>query len=74
MQFQFYTLMVFDDHKNGVPGAWVISSSGTQVDVAKWLTALKERMLKADATWAPSCFLVDDARAEINAIRLISNP
>ena len=34
MQFHFHTLMVFDDHKNGIPVAWVITSSGTQRDVA----------------------------------------
>jgi len=69
LQFHLYTQMVFDNHKNGIPVAWVISSSMTQVDVAKWLDDLKRHMLKEDPTWKPSCFLVDDSAAEINAIR-----
>lgn len=61
--------MVFDNHKNGIPVAWVITSSATQANVAKWLADLQQHMRRMAPTFQPSCFLVDDSRAEINAIR-----
>jgi hypothetical protein len=40
LQFHIYTLMAFDAHGNGVPVAWVITSSAMEIDVQKWLNAL----------------------------------
>jgi hypothetical protein len=70
LQFHCNTLMVFDDHKNGIPAAWVITSSAAQRDVAIWLADFRRHMRVVEPTFQPSSFLVDDSRAEINAIRL----
>lgn len=69
MQFHFYTVMAFDAHQNGVPVAWVISSSAMEIEVRKWLGAMRDRMLQLNPAWRPTCFLVDDSRAETAAIR-----
>lgn len=66
--------MVFDKHQNGVPVAWVITSSSMECQVRKWLSAVKDRMVGLKPKWQPSCFLVDDSRAEIAAIRQNSPP
>jgi hypothetical protein len=68
LQFYFYTLfMAFDAHGNGVPVAWVITSPAMEIEVQKWLNALKEVMVQLKSSYEPSCFLVDDSRAEIAA-------
>jgi hypothetical protein len=69
LQFYFYTLMAFDAHRNGVPVAWVITSSAMEIEVRKWLNALKEFMVQLKPSWEPSCFLVDDSQAEIAVIQ-----
>ena len=34
-----YTIMVFDSHKNGIPIAWIVSSSSKRLDIIPWLKA-----------------------------------
>jgi len=55
MQFHFYTVMAFDAHQNGVPVAWVISSSAMEIEVRKWLGAMRDRMLQLNPAWRPTC-------------------
>jgi hypothetical protein len=45
MKFQLLTLMVFDDHRTGVPLTWIITSRQTVQDLIKWLKPLKDKML-----------------------------
>ena len=44
MQFYFYTLMVFDEHHNGVPVAWVITSSQKEENLVVWMGDLQRHM------------------------------
>jgi len=37
--------MGFDDHRTGVPLAWIITSMQTFEDLIEWLKSLKEKML-----------------------------
>lgn len=57
-----------DDHGNGVPGAWVLMPGERATLFARWLRVLKDRM---GPDWRPSCFVVDDCDAEINAIKCV---
>jgi hypothetical protein len=43
MKFHPFTLMGFDDHRMGVPLAWIITSKQTIEDLIKWLKPLKIR-------------------------------
>ena len=69
MQYQLYTLMVFDKHRNGVPIAWVISSRNTTGDLSNWLSSLFIDGLKECSDWIVRAFITDDAVAEIEALR-----
>ncbi len=41
----------------------------TKLDLIQWLLALKEHTLKEDPTSRPSCFIVNDALQECDAIK-----
>lgn len=68
-QFPLFTLMVMDEHQNGIPVAWVISESQTGDSIAQWLKAIVAAVRVQDPDWKPSCFLVDNCEAEHNGIR-----
>lgn len=61
--------MVLDQHRNGIPVAWALHERSTEVDFACWLVKLKERTRAAQADWCPSCVMVDDCDAELNALK-----
>ena len=61
--------MVFDEHHNGVPVAWVISSRNTTYDICKWMSTLIAAGKKEQPNWDVKAFITDDAAAEIEALR-----
>ena len=69
MQYQLYTLMVFDKNQNGVPIAWVISSRNTTNDIKKCLSTLFEIRIKERPDWQAHAFITDDVATEIEALR-----
>jgi hypothetical protein len=71
MKFHLFTLMGFDDHRMGVPLAWIITSRQTVQDLIEWLKRLKDKMLSHMSHWKPSCFLVDDAPQELKTLWLV---
>ncbi len=71
MKFHLFTLMVFDDHHTCVPLTWIITSRQTVQDLIEWLKPLKDKMLSHMPYWKPSCFFIDDAPQELNALWLI---
>eukprot|EP01018_Ginkgo_biloba_P031019 Gb_19917 [translate_table: standard] len=68
LKYPLFTLIVFDTHQNGVPVAWIISSSSLANDIRNWMEKLRCRIHEVDPTWRPSAFMVDDATADINDI------
>ena len=68
MQFPLATLMVMDQHLNGIPAVWALTGAkGEREDyMVRRMSKLKQLM---GPEWRPSCFMVDDCNAEINAIR-----
>ena len=69
MQYQLYTLLVFDKQQNGIPVAWVVSSRNRSSDISLWFSKLMERGRQLKADWTVNAFMTDDALAEIDAIR-----
>ena len=61
--------MVFDAQQSGVPVAWVVASRNTSPDIALWLEQLMVRCYKIHPDWKVNAFMVDDALAEIDALR-----
>jgi len=51
-----------------VPIAWAIVSSSTAADTHVWLQALVDKLRESYPAWQPSCILVDDCEALMNAI------
>jgi len=71
MKFHLFTLMGFDDHRMGVPLAWIITSKQIVQDLIEWLKPLKDKMLSHMPNWKPSCFFVNDAPQELKALWLV---
>ena len=61
--------MVFDHQQIGVPVAWVVASCNTSQDISLWLEQLMHRCHQVDHSWKVNAFMVDDALAEIGALR-----
>ena len=61
--------MVFDEQQSGVPVAWVVMSRNTSQDIATWLEHLMHRCFQLRSDWKVNAFMVDDALAEIVALR-----
>ena len=68
-QYQLYTLVAFDEQQSGVPVAWVVDFRNTTQDIALWLDLLMQRCHQARLEWKVNAFMVDDALAEIAALR-----
>jgi len=69
MKMPLYTGLVIDEFGNGVPAFMVLCQSVNQEDIGKWLAALLQHVRQHHPDWMCSCIMVDDAIAEINAIR-----
>ena len=65
LAFPLFTVLVVDGHWHGVPVAWDLASGQTTEDIVLMLSSLKASC----PGWQPKVFIVDDCRAEINAIR-----
>lgn len=53
----------------GVLVAWVIMSRSCAHDIAYWMHILLQRVHMKNIEWSLNTFMVDDAGAEIKAIR-----
>ena len=69
MKMPLYTGLVMDDFGNGLPGFMVLCQGVSEDDITAWLQALLKRLRQELYDWMCSCVMVDDAIAEINAIK-----
>ena len=74
MQYELYTLLVFDEKEVGVPVAWAISSRNKIEDINEWLREVYKRGKAQKEDWHVNAFMTDDASAEIEAIRSYYSP
>ena len=63
--------MVFDDWLNGVPVAYIITSSSKQLDLEPWMKALAKKLAKVQGDWMPNAFITDCAQAEIGGLQSV---
>lgn len=61
--------MVFDEWRNGIPVAFVITARSKSTDLSPWMRALNTKMTNEQVAWRPNAFILDDANAEINSVR-----
>jgi len=59
----------FDEQQSGVHVAWVVASRNTSDDIAIWLEHLMRKCFQTRPDWKVNAFMVDDALAEISALR-----
>ena len=66
------TLMVIDEFGHGLPVAWSIMYGGLSHDHYEvMLDAVRKSAQAVMPEWRPSCIIIDDCQAEINAIRAV---
>ncbi|CAM6094326.1 unnamed protein product [Calypogeia fissa] len=77
-EYSLHTMLCFDEFQNGIPTIWALMETHKEKDVVKVLTSVKEAMHKTweqdfslQGAWTPSCFIVDCAAEEQNAISSI---
>ena len=63
--------MVFDDWLNGVPVAYIITSSSKQPDLEPWMRALATKLGQVQEDWMPNAFITDCAQAEIGGLQSV---
>ena len=68
VQFSFFTVLAMDKFGNGLPVAFILTEKEDARTLAPALEAFKETVRRRKADWSPSCFIVDDDKAEQNAI------
>ena len=69
MQYPLTTVLVFDEHNNGYPVAWAVTSDGAASTIASFLKVVRDRALEEMPDWSPSAVIVDCDDGEIKAIR-----
>ena len=69
LRMPLYTGLVIDEYGNGLLGFMTLCQGISQADISQWLKALLQRLREHNSDWMSSCAMVDDAVAEINAIR-----
>lgn len=65
--------MVFNKWCNGVPVAFVVIQQSKEADISPWLGALRVKLVLKMPQWRPDAFIVNDAQAEINALKFVSD-
>ena len=63
--------MVFDDRLNGVPMAYIITSSSKQPDLEPWMKALAKKLASVQPDWAPNAFITFCAQAKIGGLQSV---
>jgi hypothetical protein len=63
--------LAFDEWENGIPIAFIIVGKAKERDIRPWLQKLNARAKAVKSDWEPRAFVVDNAQAEINAIKYV---
>lgn len=68
-QYPLYTIMAFDEWRNGIPVAFFVISRSREQELLPVLEALHQKIQCLKSDWTPSSIIVDNAQAEINTLR-----
>lgn len=69
LQYPVHSILVFDNQKNAIPVAWVITPNFSHGEIYKWIGALYDRAHAKDPTWQLGGFIIDDPLADVRTIR-----
>ncbi|CAD6226395.1 unnamed protein product [Miscanthus lutarioriparius] len=69
LKYPVHSILVFDQHKNAIPVAWIITPNFAHGEIHKWMGALYDRAHTKDPTWHLGGFIIDDPLADVHTIR-----
>ncbi|GJN24783.1 hypothetical protein PR202_gb12546 [Eleusine coracana subsp. coracana] len=69
LKYPVHSILVFDEQKNAIPVAWIITPNFAHGEIYRWMGALYDRAHTKDPTWQLGGFIIDDPLADVRAIR-----
>lgn len=69
LQYPVHSILVFDQQKNAIPVAWIITPNFTHGEIHRWMGALYDRVRTKDPTWQLGGFIIDDPLTDVRTIR-----
>jgi len=66
-KYPLFSLLVFDDWRNSISVAWVLTSRMTEEDLVMWLEPLRRHLQQYKEDFLLLCFIVDDVDYQRNA-------
>ncbi|VAH01931.1 unnamed protein product [Triticum turgidum subsp. durum] len=70
LKYPVHSILVFDQQKNAIPVAWIITPNFTHGEIHRWMGALYDRVRTKDPTWQLGGFIIDDPLTDMRTIRL----
>ena len=68
-KYPLFSLLMFDDWRNGIPVALVLTSRMTEEDLVMWQQPLRRHLQRDEEDSILSHFIVDDANFQRNAMK-----
>lgn len=69
LKYPVHSILVFDQQKNAIPVAWIITPNFTHGEIHRWMGALYDRVRTKDPTWQLGGFIIDDPLTDMRTIR-----
>ncbi|KAF8677907.1 hypothetical protein HU200_046392 [Digitaria exilis] len=69
LKYPVHSILVFDNQRNAIPVAWIITPNFSHGEIYKWMGALYDRAHAKDPTWQLGGFIIDDPLADVRTIR-----
>ncbi|KAL6844363.1 hypothetical protein ACP4OV_026036 [Aristida adscensionis] len=69
LKYPVHSILVFDQQKNAIPVAWIVTPNFSQGEIYRWMGALYDRARTKDPTWQLGGFITDDPLADVRTIR-----
>uniref|UniRef100_A0A0A9E773 SWIM-type domain-containing protein n=1 Tax=Arundo donax TaxID=35708 RepID=A0A0A9E773_ARUDO len=69
LKYPVHSILVFDEQKNAIPVAWIVTPNFAHGEIYRWMGALYDRAHTKDPTWQLGGFIIDDPLADVRTIR-----
>ncbi|CAN6194479.1 unnamed protein product [Urochloa humidicola] len=73
LKYPVHSILVFDQEKNAIPVAWIITPSFAHGEIYKWIGVRYDRAHTKDPIWQLGGFIIDDPLADVRTIRKCSS-
>ncbi|XP_062189637.1 uncharacterized protein LOC133892717 isoform X1 [Phragmites australis] len=72
LKYPVHSILVFDQQKNAIPVAWIITPDFAHGEIYRWMGALYDRAHTKDPTWQLGGFIIDDPLVDVRTISMLS--